>query len=308
MKKIVVIGSLNMDLVARVVEMPKVGETVFGSNFMQIPGGKGANQAVAIARLGGDVSMIGRVGEDSFSDTLIQGLSTDGVNVDAIQKANGSATGTALIMVNEKGNNSIVVVPGANFNLTKEALDQEIEAEKLASADILLMQLEIPLETVSYALKRSKELGKFTILNPAPAVALDKDILKDVDLLLPNETELEALSGVPTDTEEAILKGAGVLLEKGVKALLVTLGEKGAVYVSREEVKWFSAYSVEAVDTTAAGDSFAAAVAVALAESKSLEETIKFAMIVGALTVTKEGAQSSLPYRAQVEQFEEGRK
>ncbi len=308
MKKIVVIGSLNMDLVARVIEMPKVGETVFGNNFKQIPGGKGANQAVAIARLGGEVSMIGRVGGDNFGDTLIQGLKADGIDVDAIQKVEGIATGTALIMVNERGNNSIVVIPGANFNFNKEDLMTGIEAEKLSSADIVLMQLEIPLEAVSYALKRSKELGKFTILNPAPAVALSNDILKSVDLLLPNETELEGLSGIPTDTKENILKGTRVLLDKGVRALLVTLGDKGAVYVSKEVVEWFSAYPVAAVDTTAAGDSFAAAVAVALSEEKSLKETIDFAMKVGALTVTKEGAQSSLPYRQEVEQFEEGRK
>jgi len=303
MKKIVVIGSLNMDLVARVKEMPRVGETIFGSSFKQIPGGKGANQAVAIARLGGQISMIGKVGDDGFGATLIEGLRADKVDVDGIEKEKGTATGTALILVNDKGDNSIVVVSGANFALTEDSLRQGIEEEKLASADIVLLQLEVPLETVKYALKKSKEFGKYTILNPAPAVPLDKDILMNVNLLIPNETELEHLSGISTDIEESIVQGAKKLLAMGVKEIIVTLGEKGCVYVSEEIEKWYQAYPVKAVDTTAAGDSFAAAVAVALSEDKNMEDTINFAMRVGALTVMKEGAQSSLPYRHEVKEF-----
>ncbi|GAB6087619.1 ribokinase [Alkaliphilus crotonatoxidans] len=306
MKQIAVIGSLNMDLVVKVRKMPKLGETIFGNQYKEIPGGKGANQALAIARLGGNIHMIGRVGADSFGTILLENLARDGVNLEAVKKTPQVATGIAMIIVEEEGNNSIVVVPGANFSLTVEGLKEKEAMEKLAEADILLAQLEVPLSTVAFGLQRAKEMNKTTILNPAPAVDLDEEIFKNVDLLLPNETELERLSGIAADSKENLIKGAKVLLDKGVKEMIVTLGEKGCLYVSKDLIKEYQAYPVKAVDTTAAGDSFAAAVAVALAEGRSLDETIDFAMQVGALTVMKEGAQSSLPYRSDLAHFKGG--
>ncbi|MFZ5968582.1 MAG: ribokinase [Bacillota bacterium] len=301
MKKIMVIGSLNMDLVAKVEKMPRVGETIFGSTFKQIPGGKGANQAAAGARLGGCIRMLGSVGEDGFGDVLIQSLQKDGVNIDGISRAKEAPTGTALIVVDGNGDNSIVVISGANFHITEQDID--FAMDKMESCEIVVLQLEVPLNIVRYALKKAKALGKYTILNPAPAVALDQEIIENVDLLIPNETELEILSGVGIHTEEDILQGARIMMEKGVKELIVTLGERGCVYVSDQTMKQYPAYKVHAVDTTAAGDSFTAAIAVGLSENKKIEEIIDFAMKVGALTVTKEGAQSSLPYRNEVENF-----
>lgn len=298
---ITVIGSLNMDLVTRVKVMPRIGETLIGKNYMQIPGGKGANQADAIARLGAKVKMIGRVGDDGFGNDLIQSMSKDGVDVSHIKKLKDAATGIAVIMVNDEGDNSIVVIPGANFKLTSEDIEDSIGV--IGDSEIVVMQLETPVDTVRYALKRAKELGKYTILNPAPAAKLDDELISYIDLLTPNETELEVLSGVTIKTEADILTAAKVLMDKGVKELIITMGEKGSFYINKNENKTYSAHRVKAVDTTAAGDSFTAGIAVALSENKSIDEAIKLATKVGALTVTKEGAQSSLPTREEVEGF-----
>ena len=188
MKNICVIGSLNMDLVVNVDAMPKPGQTIIGSNFKEVPGGKGANQAVAMARLNGNVSMIGKVGEDGFGQTLINSLKNDKVDTTYIQTTKGS-TGVALITVDKNAQNSIVVSPGANFEVKEEDIDNNIKA--IENSDIVVLQLETPLNTIKYALNKAKELNKYTILNPAPAVKLDDEIIKNVDLLTPNETELE---------------------------------------------------------------------------------------------------------------------
>lgn len=292
MKNICVIGSLNMDLVVNVDAMPKPGQTIIGSNFKEVPGGKGANQAVAMARLNGNVSMIGKVGEDGFGQTLINSLKNDKVDTTYIQTAKG-ATGVALITVDKNAQNSIVVSPGANFEVKEEDLDNNIEAIK--NSDIVVLQLETPLNTIKYALNKAKELNKYTILNPAPAVKLDDEIIKNVDLLTPNETELEIISGVSIETEEDIQKAAQIMIEKGVKELIVTLGSKGSLYINKEKSMFKKAYKVEAVDTTAAGDSYTGALAVALSQDKGIEDAMDFASKVGALSVLKEGAQSSLP-------------
>ncbi len=301
MGKILVIGSLNMDLVTSVQKMPRVGETLLGDSFKQVPGGKGANQACASARLGGDVVMIGHVGNDNFGDTLISSLGNDGVDISCIQKVEDVSTGIAVIMVDNSGDNSIVVVPGANYTLTNKDIDNSIKY--IREADIVVTQLEIPVETVKYSLKRAKEHGKYTILNPAPAKKLDDELIENIDLLTPNETELEVLSGITISTEDEILKAAKVLIDKGIKELIVTLGSDGCLYINSDGFKRFSSYKVEAVDTTAAGDSFTAAIAVGLSEGKQIDEVIDFASKVGALTVTKAGAQSSLPYRNEVLNF-----
>ena len=300
MKNICVIGSLNMDLVVNVDTMPKPGQTIIGSNFKEVPGGKGANQAVAMARLNGNVSMIGKVGEDGFGQTLINSLKNDKVDTTYIQTAKG-ATGVALITVDKNAQNSIVVSPGANFEVKEDDIDNNIEAIK--NSDIVVLQLETPLDTIKYALNKAKELNKYTILNPAPAVKLDDEIIKNVDLLTPNETELEIISGVSIETEEDIQKAAQIMIEKGVKELIVTLGSKGSLYINKEKSMFKKAYKVEAVDTTAAGDSYTGALAVALSQDKNIEDAMDFASKVGALSVLKEGAQSSLPTLEDVENF-----
>ena len=300
MKKICVIGSLNMDLVVNVDTMPKPGQTIIGSNFKEVPGGKGANQAVAMARLNGNVSMIGKVGEDGFGQTLINSLKNDKVDTTYIQTAKG-ATGVALITVDKNAQNSIVVSPGANFEVKEDDIDNNIEAIK--NSDIVVLQLETPLNTIKYALNKAKELNKYTILNPAPAVKLDDEIIKNVDLLTPNETELEIISGVSIETEEDIQKAAQIMIEKGVKELIVTLGSKGSLYINKEKSMFKKAYKVEAVDTTAAGDSYTGALAVALSQDKNIEDAMDFASKVGALSVLKEGAQSSLPTLEDVKNF-----
>lgn len=300
MKNICVIGSLNMDLVVNVDKMPKPGQTIIGSNFKEVPGGKGANQAVAMARLNGNVSMIGKVGEDGFGQTLINSLKNDKVDTTYIKTTKG-ATGVALITVDNNAQNSIVVSPGANFEVKEEDIDNNIEAIK--NSDIVVLQLETPLNTIKYALKKSKELNKYTILNPAPALKLDDEIIKNVDLLTPNETELEIISGVSIEIEEDIQKAAQIMIEKGVKELIVTLGSKGSLYINKEKSIFKKAYKVEAVDTTAAGDSYTAALAVALSKDQSIEEAMDFASKVGALSVLKEGAQSSLPTLEDVNNF-----
>ncbi|MEG2353670.1 MAG: ribokinase [Clostridium sp.] len=292
MKKICVIGSLNIDLVVKVENMPKKGQTLIGSDFSQVSGGKGANQAVAMSRLGGKVNIIGKVGSDSFGERLLNELKNHSVDTNYIDIEEG-ATGVAMITVDKNADNSIVVAPGANFKVDREYIDKNIEA--IESSNIVVLQLETPLDTIKYALKKSKELCKYTILNPAPAVKLEDDVIANVDLLTPNETELEILSGVEIKCQEDIEKAANLMIQKGVKELIVTLGSKGSLYINKDVSLFKKAYKVKAIDTTAAGDSYTGALAVALANDKSIEEAMDFASKVGALTVMKEGAQSSLP-------------
>lgn len=304
MKDILVVGSINMDLVINVDEMPKKGQTILGENFNQIPGGKGANQAVAVARLGGNVAMIGKVGQDNFGNKLIQTMNSDGVDTSFIKSEKDISTGVALITVDRSGENSIVVAPGANYEIEKKDIDK---AKKLIEySKIVITQLEIPIEIVEHTLNKAKENGKYTILNPAPAQVLDRDIIKNIDLLTPNETELEILSGISIKNEEDIRKAAQKLIDLGIKELIITLGDSGCIYVNKNTFKKYDAYKVVPVDTTGAGDSFNAAIAVGLSHEKDIDEIIDFALKVGALAVTKEGAQSSLPYIDEVLDFKGG--
>ncbi|SDL76959.1 ribokinase [Romboutsia lituseburensis] len=300
MEKICVIGSLNMDLVVNVCEMPKKGQTLIGSKFREIPGGKGGNQAVAASRLGGDVCMIGKVGNDGFGESLLKQLKADNVNTKYVQVEEGPS-GVALITVDENAENAIVVSPGANFKLTETDIDKCIDAIKESAT--VVIQLETPVDTIKYALEKSKELGKFTILNPAPAVKLSDDIIKNVDLLTPNETELEILSGVSINCEDDIKKAANIMIEKGVKQLIVTLGSKGSLYLDKDTMEFKKSYKVDAVDTTAAGDSYTGALSVALSQNKSIDEAMDFASKVGALCVTKVGAQTSIPNLYDLENY-----
>ncbi|SJZ55830.1 ribokinase [Garciella nitratireducens] len=299
---ITVIGSLNMDLVINTNKIPRPGETVIGKNFKQIPGGKGANQADAAAKLGAQVNMIGAIGKDSIGDKLKMHLKQDGVNIQSIVEKEGKSTGVATVIVEESGNNAITVIPGANYEL--QIKDVQKYREIIINSDILVTQLEIPQDAVKEALKIAKQERKITILNPAPAAELDKDILKYVDILTPNETELEYLSGHKTDTFKNVEIAGKTLLNQGIKKLVVTLGEKGCLYICENKTKYFPAYKVKTVDTTAAGDGFNAALAVSLSKGETIEEAIKFATKVAAMTVTKEGAQISLPLKKEVDHFE----
>jgi ribokinase len=298
---ITVIGSLNMDLVTYVARLPQSGETIIGKEFRQIPGGKGANQADAIAKLGAPVKMLGGIGADAMGEALLASLRQDGVDISQIERFADTSTGIATITVDDDGNNCIVVTPGANYRISAGYI-QNLQAA-LDVAKLIVTQLEIPVETVRYLLQLAKKLDKTTILNPAPACALDDALLSCVDLLIPNETELELLSGASLHTEADIIAASRMLINRGVKEVIVTLGEQGCIYVDSEGFRSFEAYHVDAVDTTAAGDSFIGGLAVALSEGKTIEEAIPFAMAVGALAVTQKGAQSSLPYRREVEEL-----
>lgn len=289
-KKILVIGSLNMDQVTQVDHTPRVGETVMGSGLHLNPGGKGANQAVAMGKLGADVKMIGMVGSDASGSELKLNLSKMGV-VDAVSVTDSAPTGTALIMVGADADNSIVVIEGANGALKPETVNESW----FDGVDIVVLQLEIPYETVKKSLEMAKKLGKLTVLNPAPAKALDSDLLSNVDLLVVNETEFECVSGVHYTNLDSLKAGYEKL---GIKQLVLTLGKKGATYYDGIMVTHVPAMSVKAIDTTAAGDSFIGGLLYEYSRGTSMLEALEFATEVAAFTVTKLGAQSALPSMA----------
>ena len=281
-----------MDQVTKVEHTPRVGETVHGKGLFLNPGGKGANQAVAMGKLGGDVTMIGRVGDDSNGLELKKQLVTQNVK-DHVQIVEGVATGLAMIMVNANADNSIVVIDGANGALTEDL----VQEQWFNHQDIVVMQLETPVDTVLKALKMAKSLGKRTVLNPAPAKVLSNELLSYVDLLIVNETEFEILSGLKT---EALSEGYAQL---GVKEIVLTLGSEGARYYDGASDIFVPAKRVDAVDTTAAGDSFIGGLVVALAKGAPVQEALEFATCVAAYTVTKFGAQNALPTLEDVMSF-----
>lgn len=294
MKKILVVGSLNMDAVIETPRIPKAGETISGSQITLVPGGKGANQAYAAGRLGGKVAMIGAVGEDTFGNTLKESLENAGVDTGGIAVLKGRTTGQAFISVDEKGENSIVIIAGANAEVTKEMAENN--KERISESDIVIMQLEIPVETVLYVKNMAKKMGKLVIIDPAPAAAdLPDEFWKEVDFIKPNETELEILTGKKQETEEEMIKGARIMLQKGVKGVIVTLGEKGCLLVTEEKEEFFEAEKVTAVDTTAAGDSFTAAFAFALSKGYGTERAVRFGQKAASVAVTRKGAQTSMP-------------
>ncbi|WP_037372254.1 ribokinase [Anaerovorax odorimutans] len=298
---ITVVGSLNMDLVFNADKIPRPGETVLGKNFQQIPGGKGGNQADTIAKLGEKVNMIGCIGTDDLGFLLKKLLEKDGVDVTHILEKNHVATGTAVIIVESSGDNCITVAPGANYTLTPSEIKNLNQI--ITDSQLLLVQLENKIDAVKAALKIAKKSGIKTILNPAPAVKLNKEMLMYADILTPNETELEILSDMKTDSLKNIEKAGKKLISKGANELVVTLGEKGCMYISKNRVEYFPAYKVKVIDTTAAGDSFNGALAVYLSQNKTIDEAILFAMKVSAITVTKPGAQISLPNIDEVNKF-----
>ncbi len=306
MTTIVVVGSLNMDFVVTVDRLPAPGQTVLGRDFQMIPGGKGANQACAAARLASastQVRMVGRVGYDPFGDHLKASLAAAGVDVSAVHATRSQATGVALIPVDAFGQNSIVVAPGANHAL----IASEVEAMRsvLRGARVVLFQLESPLETVAAALNIARQEGARTILDPAPAVPLSEEILAKVDILTPNESEASLLLARPVGRVSASDAPAlaRALRERGPKAVILKLGDQGCFYSDPGTEIFNHAFAVTARDATAAGDVFNAALAVAVAEDRSIEESLRFANAAAAISVTRVGAQASVPARAEVEQF-----
>jgi ribokinase len=294
--KLLVVGSLNMDLVVNIARHPQIGETILGGKFSTFPGGKGANQAVAAARMGAAVKMIGRVGQDGFGDELRASAAKDGIDIHYVAVDKHEATGVALITVDTLGQNTIVVASEANLALTP----QDLHAAKTAfvNADVLVTQLESPLETVSEALSLAQEHGLKVVLNPAPAQLLSAELLSKVDYLIPNEREAMQVVGAET-LESAIDQ----LLGLGVRNLIITLGEKGVLIITSDGRRQIPAYAVKAIDTVAAGDAFVGAFATGLAEGMNIEEAVHFGNAAAAISVTRHGAQPSLPMRKEINEF-----
>ena len=298
MSKIIVIGSSNTDLAIKTIRIPEPRETVMGGTFMMTAGGKGANQAVAVARLGGDVAFVTKVGDDMFGDESRARYVKEGLPEKFLLVEKGTPSGVALITVDARGENCIVVAPGANNALT--CADVDAVRDEIAAADYLLLQLEIPMEVVEHAAEVAVANGTKVILNPAPAAELSKTLIESLYLITPNRTECQLLSGVAIANEADAGAAAGKLMEMGVKNVIVTLGSKGSLVRTAEGCTVVEACRVESVDTTAAGDVFNGALCVALSEGKDLVEAARFASRASAISVTRMGAQSSVPYRAEL--------
>ena len=299
--KIVVVGSINTDMIVKVPRIPKPGETILGGKFSTAAGGKGANQAVAAARAGGDVTFIARVGNDMFGKQALEDFESNNINAKYIKTDSAEPSGVALIFVDEKGENSIAVASGANARLSHRDVTEAEEVIK--SADILLMQLETPLESVKRAAKIAKQAGVQVILNPAPACPLDNTLLSTLYVITPNESEAELLTDISVTDFPSAEKAAFILLDRGVEVAIITMGIKGALIKTRELTKIVPGFKVNAVDSTAAGDVFNGSLVVAMAEGKTLEETVQFANAAAALSVTKLGAQPSAPKRVEIERM-----
>jgi ribokinase len=292
---IVVFGSINMDLVARTPRLPAPGETLTGHSFQTFPGGKGANQAVACARLGAKTSMVGRVGGDVFGNTLKAQLESAGVDHTNVAVDAQVSSGVALIAVEDSAENIIIVLPGANGHVNEDDLLRL--GSLLKTSKVLLLQLEIPLKMVIAAAKIAKEKGVKVILDPAPAQVLPEEIFRLIDIITPNETEAALLVGFPVENQEDASRAVKVLEKRGAGGSIIKMGSKGAfAYIDGKE-RFYDAFPVTAVDTVAAGDAFNGALAVALSEGEPIEEAIKWGLAGGALSVTKEGAQPAMPDR-----------
>ena len=297
--KIVVIGSSNMDLVVNVARQPVAGETVMGQSFFVNPGGKGANQAVAVKRLGGDVTFVTKIGKDLFGQQLRAHYADEKMDLTYVLTDEKNPTGVALITVEEHGENRIVVVSGANAGLDVAELD--FLQSLIDQCDYILLQLEIPLTVIGEVIRLARKAGKRLVLNPAPAMPVPDDWLDGLFLITPNETEAEKLTGIRVADEDGARQAAACFLAKGVRNVVITLGERGALVASGEAMTLVSAGKVRAVDTTAAGDVFNGALVVALAEDRLLCEAARWACTASAIAVTRKGAQESAPYRDEVD-------
>lgn len=296
-----VVGSINMDLVAQVTRFPQPGETVKGTSFLTTPGGKGANQACALARLGARVHMVGKMGNDQFAREYAAHFADEGITADYIGQAEDVSTGIAVIEVNTEGENHIVIVPGANEQVDPAHVDRV--SGDFGPGDTVLLQLEVPLETVLHTLKKAKEKGAVTILDPAPAEPLPEEIYRTTDYLTPNATEISVLADMPTDTEEQLQRAVDAVLSYGAGTVIVKRGDRGATIFHGGDSRHVAGFPVSAADTTAAGDSFNAGLAYGLGSGLNLPEAVRYANAVGALSTLKMGAQTAMPTGDEVKRF-----
>ncbi len=301
MEMVTVIGSLNMDLVVRTDRLPEAGETIPGAEFQLVPGGKGANQALASSRFGAETTMVGCVGQDAFGPVLLDSLSDSGVATKLVQLSEDTPTGTATIIVEDNGENRIIVVAGAN-GLVSQAYINEVW-EDISDSSIILLQHEIPLDTISMIIEKADAEGISVFLNPAPFYPISDDILSKLDVIILNETEGTSLSGVPISDQETAVQAAEKLLQKGVGTVIVTLGKQGSVLVNQNDQIFQPAFKVKSVDTTAAGDTFVGVYAASILDGKSKSEALLFATAAAGLTVTRKGAQPSIPHHEEVMAF-----
>lgn len=305
MNKVCVIGSMNMDLVVKVNDIPRVGETILSKSVEKIAGGKGANQAVAAKRCGAQVAMIAKIGKDENGQILKGNLEEDNIDVKYVFEDKKEATGMAIIMVNENGNNSIIVVAGSNMTINEHEIEASVE--KIKESDILIAQFETSEEMTLKAFQKAKELGKVTILNPAPAKKINDELLKVTDIIVPNETEAEVLTGITVESLEDAKRAGEAFLEKGVKFAIITLGSRGAAVIGKEFCELVPAYKVNAIDTTAAGDSFIGGLSSKLdfknINKETLIKAVNFGNKVSSISVQRKGAQPSIPYLKEIEEI-----
>jgi ribokinase len=302
--RIVVVGSVNADMVVKAQRLPNPGETVTGGHFIMAAGGKGANQAVAAARLGAEVTLVAKVGADIFGDQAVENFRREGIHTDCILRDQNGHTGVALILVDDGGENMISVASGANHALTVEEI--AAAADHIRAADVLMLQLEIPMDAVSRAAQIADEAGVPVILDPAPAAPLPESLLPHVSYLTPNESEAERLTGIPVIDEATARLASERMLALGATCVIVTLGAKGALLATADQMRLIPTVPVNAVDTTAAGDAFNGGLAWALAIGMLPEAAVRQACLVGALSATRLGAQPSLPTREELECFQKG--
>ena len=300
-RSIVVVGSSNIDMIAQVAQFPRPGETVGNATFSQAYGGKGANQAVAAARAGGQVSFISCVGQDTFGQTMLRNFASEGIITDYVLPHSSAPTGTAIILVNEQGENCIAVAPGANHQLTPSHIDAARVA--ISAAEIILLQLEIPIETIAYVIDLAKSLGKKVMLNPAPAYPLDDALLRKLHMLVVNETEAEGMTRQTVSNVEEARQAAQTLLQKGPEAVIITLGAQWAYWPTRREQTMVASSPVLTVDNTSPGDVFCGALSASLSRSAKLGEAVQFANAAAALSVTRLGAQPSAPTESAIKAF-----
>lgn len=302
-KEIICVGSVNMDLVMNVLEFPQPGETVLAKSFDTFPGGKGGNQAVAVSRLGGDVRMLTRLGDDNFSHQLNRALSDSGVNVENVIREENSISGIAMINVDTKGQNSISIFPGCNSNFSPE--DIKNNENLFSHGKILLINMEIPVETVYEAIRTARKNGMFVILDPAPAPAggIPQEIAKCVDIVKPNETEAAVITGIEITGRDKAIEALKKMKSMGFAVPMITMGKKGAIALESDTLVETNSFIVNAIDTTAAGDVFSGALTAKIAEGEKLHAAMKFAAAAAAISTTRKGAQNSVPAVREVEEF-----
>ncbi len=301
MNKVTVVGSFMYDLVATAPRRPKTGETLIGDSFGMFLGGKGANQAIAASRAGASVTMVGRLGNDLFGDQFLGKFSEEGIKTDFVIQDTENGTGVGMPLIDASGDNSIVIIPQANMALTVENIDKAESV--IADSDVLVLQCEVPMEANKRAAEIANKNDTLVILNPAPARKIPDTLLSLVDIITPNESEAEILTDMPTETNSQAMEAAHHLLSKGVETVILTLGSRGSLLLTEKMEKRIPAYSVDVIDTTAAGDAFCGALAVILSNGSIIEEAIKIANAAGALAVTKLGAEPSLPTKKDIDQL-----